>query len=100
MAVFSLVSQSLRTGEPMHQVLPASLLDRLFYHDVRTHLPAGPLENGRAVDVEAIKSVNYMYYASSIVAVYQILRVSSARALSNPPWTLVDGDTDAFFCGA
>ncbi|KAJ7763951.1 hypothetical protein DFH07DRAFT_1016934 [Mycena maculata] len=31
MAIFSLISQSLRTGEPMHQVLPTSLLDRLFY---------------------------------------------------------------------
>ncbi|KAJ7132494.1 hypothetical protein C8R44DRAFT_978049 [Mycena epipterygia] len=75
MAVFSLISQSLRTGEPMHQVLPASLLDRLFYHDARTHFPINPLENGlQMVDVEAIKSVDYMYYASSIVAVYQLLR--------------------------
>ncbi|KAJ7775586.1 hypothetical protein B0H16DRAFT_1713170 [Mycena metata] len=78
MAVFSLISQSLRTGEPMHQVIPMNLLDRLFYHDAHGHArtPLVPPEgsNGQPVDVEGIKSVSYMYYASSIVAVYQLLR--------------------------
>ena len=32
MSVFTAVSQSLRSGEPIHQILPASLLDRLLYH--------------------------------------------------------------------
>ncbi|KAJ7032645.1 hypothetical protein C8F04DRAFT_650188, partial [Mycena alexandri] len=77
MAVFSLISQSLRTGEPMHQVIPMNLLDRLFYHDAHGHArtPLVPPEgfNGQPVDVEGIKSVSYMYYASSIVAVYQLL---------------------------
>ncbi|KAJ6556814.1 hypothetical protein DFH09DRAFT_987191 [Mycena vulgaris] len=76
MAVFSLISQSLRTGEPMHQVLPTSLVDRLFYHHGRMRTPAVPLADGTAstMDVEGIKSLSYMYYASSIVAVYQLLR--------------------------
>ncbi|KAJ7054138.1 hypothetical protein C8F01DRAFT_1164075 [Mycena amicta] len=45
MALFSLISQSLRTKEPMQQVLPTSLLDRLYIH-----------------------------YASSIVSIYQLIR--------------------------
>ncbi|KAJ6538107.1 hypothetical protein B0H19DRAFT_1079182 [Mycena capillaripes] len=80
MAVFSLISQSLRTGEPMHQVIPTNLLDRLFYHDshASARVPTESLEVGEKalapLDVESIKSPNYMYYASSIVAVYQLLR--------------------------
>ncbi|KAJ7463697.1 hypothetical protein FB451DRAFT_1352935 [Mycena latifolia] len=66
MAVFALVSQSLHTGEPMHQVLPSSLLDRLFYHH-------GHTESRADVDVAGVKSLGYMYYASAIGAVYQLL---------------------------
>ncbi|KAJ7160023.1 hypothetical protein C8R43DRAFT_1064102 [Mycena crocata] len=80
MAVFALISQSLRTGEPMHQVVPSSLLDRLFYHDA-AHQPRSPVvavdatgRRGKVVDVAGIKSLSYMYYASSVVAVYQLLR--------------------------
>ncbi|KAF7348773.1 hypothetical protein MVEN_01396800 [Mycena venus] len=51
MAAFSLVSQSLRTGEPLHYVLPAN----------------------KQEDIEAIKSPGYMYYASGMIAVYQLL---------------------------
>lgn len=32
MSVFTAVSQSLHSGEPLHQILPASLQDRLLYH--------------------------------------------------------------------
>ncbi|KAJ7619830.1 hypothetical protein DFH06DRAFT_1360909 [Mycena polygramma] len=72
MSVFSLISQSLRTGEPMHQVIPTNLLDRLFYHE--THGRAPGANTLPPVDVEGIKSLNSMYYATSIVAVYQLLR--------------------------
>ncbi|KAF8206811.1 hypothetical protein K438DRAFT_1816457 [Mycena galopus ATCC 62051] len=72
MAVFSLISQSLRTGEPMHQVIPTNLLDRLFYHDARTGEAQDP--GSKIVNIEVIKSPGYIYYASSIVAVYQLLR--------------------------
>ncbi|KAJ6506182.1 hypothetical protein C8R47DRAFT_1037328 [Mycena vitilis] len=70
-SVFSLISQSLRTGEPMHQVIPTNLLDRLFYHETHGRAPGTTLP---PVDVGAIKSLSYMYYATSIVAVYQMLR--------------------------
>ncbi|KAJ7186248.1 hypothetical protein B0H12DRAFT_1173827 [Mycena haematopus] len=72
MAVFSLISQSLRTGEPMHEVIPTNLLDRLFYHDSQNLDALEPWNT--AVDIEMIKSPSYMHYASSIVAVYQLLR--------------------------
>ncbi|KAL5483606.1 hypothetical protein ACEPAI_8838 [Sanghuangporus weigelae] len=32
MSVFTVISQALRTGEPLHQIMPSSLLDRLLYH--------------------------------------------------------------------
>jgi hypothetical protein len=82
MAIFSLISQSLRTGEPMHQVIPTTLLDRLFYHDSHDHghanvriQPREADDRTLPVDVDAIKSLSYTYYASSAVAVYQLLRV-------------------------
>ncbi|KAK7002342.1 hypothetical protein R3P38DRAFT_2729656 [Favolaschia claudopus] len=79
MAVFSLISHSLRTGEPMHQVTPTNLLDRLLYHDSHGHVrPLNSPTNqpgSTAQDmIEAMKSSSYMYYASSIVGVYQLLR--------------------------
>ncbi|KAF7369614.1 hypothetical protein MVEN_00292200 [Mycena venus] len=58
MAVFSLISQSLRTGEPMHQVIPTNLLDRLFYHEGhgRTRTLEALEPSSRTVDIGAIKS--------------------------------------------
>ena len=40
MTTFALVSQSLRTAEPLHQILPTSLLDRLLHHAHRLPKPA------------------------------------------------------------
>ncbi|KAJ7257147.1 hypothetical protein C8J57DRAFT_1136056 [Mycena rebaudengoi] len=71
MAIFTLISQSLRTGEPMSQVLPHSILERLVYHHGRSLVPAVII--GRGIDVQQIKSLSYMQYASAVVAVYQLL---------------------------
>ncbi|EGN94526.1 hypothetical protein SERLA73DRAFT_188476 [Serpula lacrymans var. lacrymans S7.3] len=68
---FTVVSQSLRTGEAMHQVLPRSLLDRLFYHNRIANIAHVAGED--SVDVEALRSLDYVYYASGIVAVSQLL---------------------------
>ena len=73
MAMFALVSQALRTGEPMHQVLPQCLLDRLFYH----HNLAGGASDVYTFDIKDIRSLDYMYYATGLVAVYQLLQVIS-----------------------
>ncbi|KAJ7269166.1 hypothetical protein C8J57DRAFT_1609376 [Mycena rebaudengoi] len=70
-AIFTLVSQSLRTGEPMSQVLPHSILERLVYHYGRTLVSAVII--GHGIDVQQIKSLSYTCYASAVVVVYQLL---------------------------
>lgn len=88
MSVFALVSQALRTGEPLHAVLPQNLLDRLIYHHVpvaRAHSSAraketaeGGEEEGEGrglVHVEALGELDYMFYASAVIAVIQLLEV-------------------------
>ena len=86
MAVFSIVSQSLRTGEPLHQVLPQSLVGRLLYHhynhkylhDVPSTLHGHHDHDSlkHYLSVETVSSLDYMYYATGIVAVFLILNVS------------------------
>nr|GAT57032.1 predicted protein [Mycena chlorophos] len=74
MALFSLISQALRTKEPMHQVLPSSLLDRLFYHHNHSSNVGVAIEPAAlASNIERAKSLSYIHYASSIVSVYQLV---------------------------
>ncbi|KAJ1304398.1 hypothetical protein OPQ81_005547 [Rhizoctonia solani] len=40
MAIFGIVSMSLETGHPVHDVLPSNLLDRSIYHDEQTRTVA------------------------------------------------------------
>lgn len=84
MTVFSLISQSLRTSEPLHQVLPQSLVGRLMYHHYNHHhlhkaSPVMPSSSSRRskeeLSVETISSLDYMYYATGVVAVFLVLRV-------------------------
>jgi len=73
MSIFSLVSQSLRTGEPLHQVLPGTLVERLFYHHHRDNSWSSVSDKRHHVDVDHVQSLDYMYYANGLVAVYQLL---------------------------
>lgn len=88
LTTFSLVSQSLRTGEPIHTVLPQNILERLVYHYTPVYLSAihsggknagegvNPPRGGiRQIDSSVFKSLDYMYYSAAIVAVFQILEV-------------------------
>ncbi|KAI0002456.1 hypothetical protein BJV74DRAFT_815934 [Russula compacta] len=71
LSVFSLVAQSLRTGEPMHTVLPQSLLDRLLYHDMVTYTTAPT-----GVDhIQELRSLNYLFYATAVIGVLQIIEL-------------------------
>ncbi|KDQ52244.1 hypothetical protein JAAARDRAFT_184405 [Jaapia argillacea MUCL 33604] len=75
LSVFSLVSQSLRTGEPMHEVMPQTLLERLFYHN-HHHLPSDS-ENNKELStmflVERLETLDYMWYATALVAMFELL---------------------------
>lgn len=100
MSVFTTVSQALHTSEPLHQVLPDTLMSRLLYHHRdRVHLHPSPASalNGttattspdyhqeqpahqstvpeKLMQDEQIQSLEYMYYATAVVAVFQILKV-------------------------
>jgi len=74
LSVFSLVAQSLRTGEPMHSVLPQSLLDRLLYHDTAVHSNA-PITEQCIDHVRELRSLNYLFFATAVIAVLQFIEL-------------------------
>lgn len=71
LSVFSLVAQSLRTGEPMHSVLPQSLLDRLLYHDAAIYSNS-PIMGHDIDHIKDLRSLNYMFFATAVIAVLQL----------------------------
>ncbi|KZP26783.1 hypothetical protein FIBSPDRAFT_731732 [Athelia psychrophila] len=73
MSMFGLIAQSLRTAEPMHQVLPQTLVERLFYHRHTSFLAPGS-EKKDVVDVAEMESIDYMFYCAGLVGVYHILQ--------------------------
>jgi hypothetical protein len=77
LSVFSLVAQSLRTGEPMHIVLPQSLLDRLLYHDIVVQATS---QTGGIDHLQELRSLNYLFYATAVIGVLQIIEVRAVLA--------------------
>jgi len=75
-SVFSSVSHSLRTGEPMHTVVPQTLLDRLLLHHhigvVAT--PDSELDGHTVIGPDETQSLDHMFYTSAVVAVYQLMQ--------------------------
>lgn len=76
MSTFSLVAQSLRTSEPMHQILPTSLLDRLLFEHTTKTLSALHLPVERTEYVEKVQNPEFMYFATGIASVSLIIGVS------------------------
>lgn len=75
MSTFALVSASLRNGEPLHEVLHTSLLDRLWYHDSVTHNTAPNEERNQPRSLENMRVIDYTYYTAALVAVIQVIEV-------------------------
>ena len=77
MSIFALVSQSLRTGEPIHQILPTSLLDRLLYHSSHQQLSERE-EVHRLKVAEKLASLDFSYFATgeSFLTIF-VLRIDS-----------------------
>lgn len=78
MSTFALVSQALRTGEPMNQVFHQNLLDRLIYHgNVAYPAPTGddPPKGGHADLLDILTTYDYMFFAAGISAILQLLEV-------------------------
>jgi hypothetical protein len=93
MSLFSHVTSSLSTGEPLPEVLPKNLLDRFFYHHHHHHSSSNEPEKGKisddaeAVDIREgdlprfsadlladLQSVDYMHYATALLAILQIIQ--------------------------
>jgi hypothetical protein len=68
-SVFTSVSQSLHTGSPIHSVLPETLLDRLLLH----HQLLSEIEGPSGIGPDEMQSLDHMYYASAVIAVYQLI---------------------------
>ncbi|TFK50476.1 hypothetical protein OE88DRAFT_1736022 [Heliocybe sulcata] len=71
MSLFSHVSQSLRTAEPLHDVLPQSLLERLTYHHRRRTRMSGTMSD--VPSLEQLESLDYMIYANGMTAVLELI---------------------------
>lgn len=77
--MFYMISQSLRTGEPLHSAQYRNLSDRLFYHGSTTaviHPDKDPHVESKKVHRQSIMSYEYMFYASAVVAVLHMSHVS------------------------
>ncbi|KAL0565348.1 hypothetical protein V5O48_016677 [Marasmius crinis-equi] len=73
MSIFSIMSQALRTGEPLQEVLHQKLVGRFFYHH---HHQLDRRVGAETVTIEQMTSLDYMYYATAVVAVFQLLQVT------------------------
>ncbi len=88
-SMFFLVSQSLRTGEPLHQAQYKNLVDRLHYHsgfayssDAAADHPAHT--KSKAALRQVVGSYDYMFYATAVVAVLQMAHVSLPTSCPDP----------------
>ncbi|KAI0291950.1 hypothetical protein BC826DRAFT_1020543 [Russula brevipes] len=73
-SVFTSVSQSLRTGEPMHTVLPQTLLDRLLIHHQVVEVATPDLDGRPSIGPDEMQSLDHMFYTSAVVAIYQLMQ--------------------------
>ena len=77
MSIFALVSQSLQTGEPIHQILPTTLIERLLYHNAHDMLSRKDQEQADEVSyVERVSSFEFVFFSTGITAVSQVIEVS------------------------
>ncbi len=80
MSMFFLISQSLRTGEPLHQAQYKNLADRLHYHGGLAATAPGASAAARKTHLkQSLTSYEYMFYATAVVAVLQVVSVSDSN---------------------
>ncbi|THH31626.1 hypothetical protein EUX98_g2549 [Antrodiella citrinella] len=80
-ASFSIIAQALRSGEPLSATFHQNLLDRLFYHSVMHTTTSKVLQEGPSTasatgtedPYESVTSYEFMFYASAVVAVFQLI---------------------------
>lgn len=86
MSAFLLTAQSLRTGEPLHEAQYQDLIERAFYHAsspaTMPGLDTEALRDSQLKRLQSVTTYEYIFYASSVVAVFQMLEVRSSGYLS------------------
>lgn len=85
-STFFLLSQSLRTGEPLHAAQYKNLADRLQYHSGYAYVSnSGAVSASHTTARKALRqsigSYEYMFYATAVVAVLNMTSVSLLRTL-------------------
>ncbi|KAF8608867.1 hypothetical protein BDV93DRAFT_465925 [Ceratobasidium sp. AG-I] len=89
MAIFGIVSMSLETGHPVHEVLPSNLLDRSLYHDEQSRVVGARFKQLDQIDGEEaaettpitdepltgqkLMSMEYSAYATGVSAAFHLL---------------------------
>jgi hypothetical protein len=69
-------------GTPIHNVLPETLLDRLLLHHQHVFDGTPDIDGQNDIGPDEMQSLEHMFYASAVIAVYQLIRVR-AREISN-----------------
>ncbi|CAE6435306.1 unnamed protein product [Rhizoctonia solani] len=89
MAIFGIVSMSLETGHPVHDVLPSNLLDRSVYHDEQSRMVGERFKRFDRIDGEEaaesapitdepltgqkLMSMEYSTFATGVSAAFHLL---------------------------
>ncbi|QRV93943.1 hypothetical protein RhiJN_21961 [Ceratobasidium sp. AG-Ba] len=89
MAIFGIVSMSLETGHPVHEVLPSNLLDRSLYHDEQSRVVGARFKQldrldgeeaaettpitSEAITGQLLMSTEFSAYATGVAASFQLL---------------------------
>lgn len=64
MSIFALASQSLKTGEPIHQIMPTSLIDRLLYHSSHHELAQRDDSREHIKITDRVSCLEFIYFAA------------------------------------
>ena len=74
---FQLISQSIRTGEPLNRGHYQNLLERLHYHaKAAPTVPTLEEDEQSMFDLDQITNYHYMFYATAVVAVWDLVEVN------------------------
>ena len=62
-------------GTPIHSVLPGTLLDRLLLHHQISVTTTLDIDGYSDIDPDEMQSLEHMFYASAVIAIYQLIQV-------------------------
>ena len=66
-------------GTPIHSVLPETLLDRLLLNHQSAFTATPDIDGYSDIGPDEMQSLEHMFYASAVIAVYQLIRVRTGE---------------------